>query len=529
MRPLSFLPKLPLLLALSMGFALFANSPAEEESPASSDAAETETEGADAKPENDETANGAERVSVTRHETRFGEEPFPYTATAGTLVVRKREEDPAANVFYVAYTADPGEEEAPGPPQRPLVFCFNGGPGSSAVWLHLGGFGPKRVAMTPDGLMPDPPFRLEDNPHSLLRVADLVFVDPVSTGFSRTEDRDDAKAFHGFKADLDSMAEFIRLYTTRNGRWLSPKFLAGESYGALRAAGLAQVLHDDFGLYLNGLVLVSGVLSFDTLWGSDLSYVTFLPALSETAAWHGKLAEDLLADPEARREAVETFARGDYAAALLAGKRLPGDERTALAETLARFTGIDAELVLRHQLRIPPHFFRAELLRDEGLVLGRFDSRVTGRDGNPAGGAPEFDPSYAAVYGPFSAALNDYLRRDLEFESDLVYEILSNRVRPWDYGESFVGQPVNVLRPLASVLAKNPALRIQVNCGHHDLATPAAAIRHSLDHLPVDPLLLENIEYTYYEGGHMMYTVEESNEAWNLDVADFIERNSGGR
>jgi len=459
-----------------------------------------------------------DQAIVTDHVGVFGGSELPYYATAGTMVINKAEDKTKAAMFYVAYTAKGVKD----PATRPIVFCFNGGPGSSGVWLHLGGFGPKRVAMKPDGTMPAPPFTLADNPASLLRVADLVFIDPVSTGFSRVEDKEKAGEFHGFEGDLDSMAEFIRLYTTREGRWLSPKFLAGESYGSLRAAALAQVLHQKFGLYLNGIVLVSGVLNFETLFDTDTAAVAFLPAMSEVAAYHEQLGPDLMADAAARRAEVEAFASGDYATALLRGTALPAEEKTALAERIARYTSIDPTTVERHDLRIPPSFFQEELLREKGLVIGRFDARITGTDGVRAGIAPEYDPSYAAVYGPFSATLNDYLRRDLKFESDLVYEILSSRVRPWNYGDDFVGQPISVLDRLAQVMSQNPSLRVLVNCGYQDLATPATAIRHSLDHLKIDPSLRSNISYTFYEGGHMMYTIEASNAAWNADVAKFV-------
>lgn len=463
-----------------------------------------------------------EETSVTTHTGTFGGEEIDYTATAGTMVISKKEKDPKASMFYVAYTKSGVKDLA----KRPIVYCFNGGPGSSAVWLHLGGFGPKRVQMNPDGSMPNPPFRLAVNPESILRVADLVFIDPVSTGFSRSDDKEKAGEFHGFKGDLDSMAEFIRLYTTRNERWLSPKFLAGESYGAFRAAGLSSVLHKDFGLYLNGVVLVSGVLSFDTLWGTDLADVIFLEAMSEVAAHHGKLDQALIDDADGRRAEVTAFAKGDYAAALMKGGRIEAVESEAIATQVSRYTGIDVEAVKKYRLRIPSSYFREEILKDEGLIIGRFDARVTGKDGSLAGTSPEFDPSYAAVYGPFSATLNDYVRRELEFESDLIYEILSRRVHPWKYGEEFVGETVTVTPQLASALSENPALKIMVNCGYQDLATPYAAIKHSLDHLDLDPSLLDNIEYTFYEGGHMMYTIEESNAQWNRDVAEFIERSS---
>lgn len=464
-----------------------------------------------------------DHLVTTEHSGTFGGEKIDYAATAGTMVISKQEEEPKAAMFFVAYE----KKGVKDPAARPVVFCFNGGPGSSGVWLHLGGFGPKRVAMNADGTMPAPPFSLKENPDSLLKVADLVFIDPVSTGYSRAEDKKKAGDFHGFKGDLESMAEFIRLYTTRNERWLSPKFLAGESYGAFRAAGLAHRLHDSYGLYLNGVVLVSGVLSFDTLWGSDLSYITFLPSLSEVAAYHKRLAPELLKDPEARRAEVETFAFGEYASALLKGTRLGDAEKEDIAARISRYTGIGAEAVKEHELRLSAGFFREELLRDDGMILGRFDARIKGADGNLAGNSPDYDPSYQAVYGPFSAALNDYVRRDLKFESDLVYEILTDHVRPWKYGDEFVGQPVNVLDDLAAALIENPSLKILVDCGYQDLATPFAAIRQSIDHLDVPPGTLDRVSYRFYTGGHMMYTIEESNAAWNRDVTTFIQENAG--
>tara|TARA_R110000850_G_scaffold22504_3_gene66635 strand:+ start:4247 stop:5797 length:1551 start_codon:yes stop_codon:yes gene_type:complete len=512
---------LPLFLfALLLSCSLCLAEKESEEAGAADKGASDKKEEAKEKPK-EETE---EKVSVTTHTGTFGGEEIEYTATAGTMVISKKEKDPKASVFYVAYTKDGIKN----PAKRPIVYCFNGGPGSSAVWLHLGGFGPKRVQMKKDGTMPNPPFQLAENPDSILSVADLVFIDPVSTGYSRSDDEEKAGEFHGFKGDLDSMAEFIRLYTTRNERWLSPKFLAGESYGAFRAAGLSSVLHKDFGLYLNGVVLVSGVLSFDTLWGTDLADVNFLQAMSEVAAYHGKLDQPLIDDAEGRRAEVEDFAKGDYAAALMKGGRIGEAENEAIATQVSRYTGIDVEAVKKHRLRIPSSYFREEILKDEGLMIGRFDARVTGRDGSLAGTSPGFDPSYAAVYGPFSATLNDYLRRELEFESDLIYEILSRRVHPWKYGDDFVGEAVTVTPQLAAALSENPALKVMVNCGYQDLATPYAAIRHSLDHLDLDPSLLDNIEYTFYEGGHMMYTIEESNTQWNKDVAEFIERCSGG-
>ncbi len=462
---------------------------------------------------------GKEQSSVTENSGTFGGEVIDYTATAGTIVLKKDEKDPHASIFYVAYTKKGVED----PAERPIVYCFNGGPGSSAVWLHLGGFGPKRVAMNADGTQPAPPYRVVDNPMSILKVADLVFIDPVSTGFSRANEQKAAKDFHEYEGDLNSVAEFIRLYTTRNNRWLSPKFLAGESYGSFRAAGVCEVLRDRYGMYLNGIVLVSGVLGFDTLWGTDLAHICFLPALSNVAAFHGKLKGDYADNDERRRTEAEAFAKGDYALALLQGVKLAPEKKLEVAKKLSDFTGLDADLIERLNLRIDPSRFREELLRGEREMIGRFDGRIVGKDSNLAADSPDFDPSYSSVYGAFSAAQNHYLRTELKFESDLVYEVLSRKVHPWDYSKAFVGKPVDVSGKLARALSENKHLQIMVNCGHHDLATPYFSIQHTLDHLDVAPELIENnIRYTYYDGGHMMYTIEESNTQWNKDVAAFI-------
>ncbi|MEO0415581.1 MAG: peptidase S10, partial [Verrucomicrobiota bacterium] len=320
--------------------------------------------------------------------------------------------------------------------------------------------------------------------------------------------------------DLDSVSEAVRLYVTRNERWLSPKFLCGESYGALRIAGLAEKLQSRYGMYLNGLMMVSGVLDFDTLWGSDLAYVTFLPTLTEVAAYFGMLDGNLAADPDTLRAEVEAFAKGEYASALLVGARLPQNKRREIVEQLSRYTGLDTSFIEDHDLRIPTGEFRRELLKSKDQIAGRFDARVTG----PVRGS-HTDPSYSAVFGPFSATLKSYLRSDLNYESDLVYEILSSKVRPWDY-KRFEGESVKATPQLAKAMTDNPYLKVIVNCGRHDLATPYFAIQHSLDQLDIAPKLQENIRYTFYDGGHMMYTIEESNRLWNRDLGKFITEES---
>ncbi len=468
-----------------------------------------------------EKAEKEENPVIRSHKGTFQGKLVNYESKTGMLPVRRGEA--TAKIFYTAYTKKGVED----PSTRPLVFCFNGGPGSSSVWLHVGGFGPKRVQMTEDGMLPPPPFRLGANPHSILAVADLVFVDPVSTGFSRADKKEKAKEFHGMEGDLVSVADFVRIYTTRNERWSSPIFLAGESYGAFRVAGLAEKLHSSYGMYANGIILVSGVLAMDTLWGSDLAHVCFLPALSEVAAYHDQLDDTLWADETERRTAVSAFSRGAYAAALHEGLALSEAEQAEIANQMSAFIGISPAIIADRNLRVNPGFFREELLRDEGLAIGRFDARVKLDDGYAGGSMPELDPSYSTVLGPFASTFKDYMRRELGWKSDETYEILTSDVRPWDYGKSFEGRPVSVARQFSNVMTANPHLRVMVNAGWQDLATPYWSIAHTLRHLQIPRAQFSRIEETFYEGGHMMYTIEKSNQEWNEDVAKFILSASG--
>ena len=355
-----------------------------------------------------------------------------YVAETGMLPILAPTGSVRASVFYVAYTRKGETNKA----ARPVTFCFNGGPGSSSVWLHLGALGPRRVKMNDDGTLPPPPFGLVDNEYSILDASDLVFIDPVATGFSRPAKDEKADEFFGNSADLDSVGEFIRLWTTRHDRWLSPKYLCGESYGVFRAAGLAEHLSSRYGMYLNGLILVSGVLDFATIYdnpGNDVPYPLYLPAYTAAAQFHKKLPPDLQADlPKALAEARE-FAKGEYASALQQGDSLSADEREKITAELARLTGLKPSVIKDNHLRIDEGVFRRQLLHDEGLILGAYDARITGRDDDPASPNPDFDPSDAAVLGPFSAAMNSYVRGELKFEDDLPYEILAG-VQPWNYG-----------------------------------------------------------------------------------------------
>ena len=437
----------------------------------------------------------------TTNTVKIAGQRVKYVAETGMLPILKPDGTSRASVFYIAYTRVLESSNAP----RPVTFCFNGGPGSSSVWLHLGALGPRRVRMNEDGTLPKPPFGLVDNEYSLLDESDLVFIDPVATGFSRAVKDEKPETFFGESADLDSVGEFIRLWTTRHGRWLSPKYLCGESYGVFRAAGLAQHLLDRYGLYLNGLVLVSGVLDFKTLDdgnGNDLPFSLVLPDYTAAAYFHKQLPADLQADlPKALAEARE-FARTEYTTAMHQGKALPADEEKKIIAELARLTGLTPELIEDNHMRIDSGVFRRNLLHKQGLILGGYDARITGRDDQPAAADPEFDPSYAATYGPFSAAMNSYVREELKFEDDLPYEIIA-RVQPWNYGahNSYPG----VANRLATVINQNPYLRVLVLNGRCDLVCPPDTMHYSLDHMEVAPAYRTNISYVEFDAGHMMY------------------------
>ncbi|GAA3696462.1 peptidase S10 [Nonomuraea antimicrobica] len=463
----------------------------------------------------------ADNLVTTSHTLPSGQS---YTATTGTMVLREEVITdgtfeglrPKAEVFVTAYTLDGAE-----PLSRPVTFAFNGGPGSSSVWLHLGVLGPRRVVMGDAGALLPPPYGLADNEESLLRVSDLVFIDPVSTGFSRAAAGEKAEAFHGFAGDLESVGEVIRLWTTRNGRWMSPKFLAGESYGTVRAAGLADHLQSRYGLFLNGVMLISSVLDFQTIRfteGNDLAYSLFLPTYAAIAHYHGLHGDRPLAD--VLREA-EAYAERDYPWALARGSRLTGEERSAAVSEIARLTGLSEDYVDRVDLRIEHQRYFTEVLRPQRKVVGRLDSRFTGWD--PDAGAERFsaDPSMNAIMGPYSAALNHYLRTELGYVNDLPYEVLTSRVQPWSYKE-FEGAHVTVAGKLAAAMRTNPHLRVHVACGYHDGATPYYAAEHAFAHLPLPAELTGNIEFRYYEAGHMMYVHEPSRLAQSADLAAFV-------
>jgi len=469
-----------------------------------------------------------DRLVESNHSIKIKGREIKYTVTAGTIVLKEETADrakeaegekPRAQIFFIAYTKDGVKDKS----KRPLTFSFNGGPGSASVWLHLGVLGPRRVVMQDDGNLPPPPYKLADNEYSLLDETDLVFIDPMNTGYSRPVEGQKPKEWHGFKKDIESVGDFIRLYTTRNNRWLSPKFLIGESYGTTRASGLSGYLQDRFGLYLNGIMLVSVVLDFMTLHfdlNNDLPFILYLPGYTATAWYHNVLSPHKPLQTWLKE--AEEFALGEYAGALLKGDALTGEERAGIVEKVSLYTGISKEFVERSNLRINDQHFFKELLRERGLTVGRLDSRFTGRDRLGVTENPEYDPLLTNITGPYMATFYEYVRNELKFESDLPYETLSGFVHPWSYAE-FENQYVNVAETLRAAITHNPYLKVFVANGYYDLGTPYFATEYTFNHLGLDESLRKNISMEYYDAGHMMYIHIPSLKQMKTDLANFIK------
>jgi carboxypeptidase C (cathepsin A) len=469
-------------------------------------------------------AEPTDDLVTTSHRWRLGGREVDCTATTGRLVLRTEEHSdetfdghkPKAELFITAYTMDSAD-----PTGRPVTFAFNGGPGSSSAWLHLGLLGPRRaVAGDVDALAP-PPYGLTDNEQSLLEVSDLVFIDPISTGYSRVTTGEKPKQYHGFTGDIESIGELIRLWVSRNGRWLSPKYVCGESYGTVRAAALARHLQERYGMNLNGIMLISSVLDLGTIDfhpGNDLPYPLFLPTYAAIANYHGRHPERPLAEVVAQ---AEQYAERQYPFVLAQGDRLPDEQRAEALTTLAELTGLSRDYLDRVDLRVEHIRFFTELLRDRKRTVGRLDGRFSGWD--PDYGSEKFaaDPSMEAIIGPFTAATNHYLRAELGYANDLPYEMLSSRVLPWSYRE-FEGQHVTVCDRLAAAMRGNPYLRVYLASGYYDGATPYLATDYTLAHLQIPAELRANIEVHYFEAGHMMYLHEPSRRAQSAQLRAFV-------
>lgn len=467
----------------------------------------------------------SERKTSTDHSLFINGQKVDFTATAGLLPLKDGEGKTTAEIFYIAYTRKDVSE----PTKRPLTFSFNGGPGSSSVWMHLGLLGPKRVKLGDDGFAVPPPYQLVDNEFSLLDETDLVFIDPVGTGYSRASKPEEAKNFYGVNEDARSIGEFIRLYTSRHSRWTSPKFLIGESYGTTRAAALSGELLRAHRMNLNGIMLVSTVLNFQTIWGAegnDLPFVLYLPSFTATAWYHHKLPADLQQKPlaEVLKEA-EAFATGDYNQALMLGTSLPEDRLAAVVKQMARLTGLSEAFVKGSNLRITLSRFSAELLREKQMVTGRFDSRYTSYMRDPLNNDAERDPSADAVFSAFASTFNHYVRNDLKFEDDRPYNILGG-VGKWNWDAE--NQFANVSEILAESMTANPFLKVHVSNGFYDMATPYYASRYTFSHLNIHPELMKNITEDDYTAGHMMYLNLPDLKKQKEDLAKFIRTASGG-
>ncbi|HSW44222.1 MAG TPA: peptidase S10 [Phycisphaerae bacterium] len=513
------------------------NDSTPESQPASSESKKPDKP-AEAKP----LEGTVDKAAVTHHVLSLPDGPLHYRAIAANMPMRDEAGKLKATVFFVAYEKEtPADYEtgtkdsAPStaaatqpacrePSGRPITFVFNGGPGAAAVWLHLGTAGPVRITLTEEGHPLPPPYRLDDNSHTWLQDTDLVFIDPVGTGFSRPAEGEKTDQFYGVNEDIAWVADFIRLYTTQYQRWLSPRFLAGESYGTTRAAGLSEYLLDRYGLALNGIILISSVLEFQTLQprdGNDLPYPLFLPTYAAVAWYHKKLPPDLQEDLDNTLREVGQWATENYAPALANTFALSDPQRREIVERLARYTGLPEDLISRNNLRIPPWVFQKQLLLSDQIIVGRFDGRITGHDPEPASSWTTYDPSLSQYFAAYSSTFNDYVRRTLKYESILPYEVLSDRVRPWRMGTPGEGF-LSVADDLRSAMVKNPHMKILFASGHYDLATPFFATDYTINRLDVGPQGRRNITHTCYPGGHMMYHHQPSLARLKADVTAFI-------
>ena len=495
--------------------------PKTQEPPAASSEAKSET-GKESPGDKEEHFDMTEVAPVvTHHQITVDGKLLRYTATAGRLPIKRGDGKIEAEMFFVAYTLD-GQDTG----KRPLTFCFNGGPGSASVWLHMGAVGPKQVVLQPNGFMPAPPYRMVDNSNTLLDRSDLVFVDAIATGFSRASNAEAIKKFLGLKGDIEAFGEFIRLYVSRYDRWTSPLFILGESYGTTRAAGIAAYLANR-GIAFNGITLLSTAMDFGTLeWAknNDVPYFLLVPSFTLIAAYHKRLAPDLMQNLDKTRQEVEHWTTTDYAAALLKGDALTGDERQKIIDAYARFTGLDKKLIDNANLRINVEQFTHNLLLDQKLRVGRLDGRFTGPDPEGLLDTRFYDPTGAAIVPPYTSVFNNYVRTELGYKVDMPYKVFAweePAFQKWDWGEAEKGFP-NTAPGLRAALVENPYLKVLVMEGHYDLATPYFAANYSVDHLDLGPEYRKSISFTTYDAGHMVYVDAASHAKMKKDLVEFM-------
>jgi len=451
-----------------------------------------------------------ERTVVTHHSARIGGKQIDYTATAGTIIIKSEDDTPKASFFYVAYTKD----NEPNPAKRPVSFVYNGGPGAASLFTHMG-MGPRRVVLSPEGHGLPAPYNLADDEDSNLDATDMVFIDAIGTGYSRPAPGQSTSQFYGVIQDANYFSDFIYQYINRNERWSSPKFLIGESYGTTRSAELSGVLQQRHQIYLNGIVLVSAV-AFSN-WGGDDRSIYFLPTYTMTAWYHKMLPPDLQKEnAESVAQAARLFAHGEYASALEKGDQLAPSEYQKVVKDIARFTALSPKFIEENNLRISPQRWFKELLRDKRKTLGRLDSRFEGVDVDAAGEREEYDPSSASVEGPFSAAFQDYVRRELGWKTDMYYAVWGN-VRPWDQTGN-----TSVAEVLRSAITQQEHLKVMVVCGYYDVATPFNGIEETVSHMSLEPAMRKNVSFAYYESGHMVYIDRKAHDKLHKDIDDFI-------
>jgi carboxypeptidase C (cathepsin A) len=469
-----------------------------------------------------------EESSVTEHSIKIGGQTIPYKAIAGTLLLKNEKDEPQALIYSTSYIRTDTKDTS----QRPISFIYNGGPGSASVWLHMGAFGPRRVITASADHTPPPPYKVIDNSGTLLDKTDMVFIDPVGTGYSRAVGKAQDKDFWGIDEDVKSLAQFITLYVNRNSRWNSPKFLIGESYGTFRSAALGNYLQEHDGMDFNGIDLISSVLDLGTISfqpGSDLPYVFYLPSYAATA-WYHKILKDRPDNLQAFLDEARKFAQTEYAAALMKGSKLSAAEKADMAKKLTRYTGLSEEYLIKADLRVKLGQFMEELQRNRGLTTGRLDSRYTGFTYDLLSEFAESDPQSSAVTGAFTSAFNTYIRDELKFVQERNYHAISEGVgNNWDWkhqtgrGRGFFPGSPNVEGDLAQALLSNPHLQVEVENGYYDMATPFFATEYTMEHLGLPEPLQKNIRLQYYDAGHMMYLRDEDLAKLKSNIAALID------
>lgn len=465
------------------------------------------------------------QVTVTKNSVSIGGKKIDYSAHTGYLDLKNDTGKLIAKVFFTYYKKDKED-----PARRPITFAFNGGPGSSSVWLHMGALGPRVVYLQDDGTATAPPYKVINNEYSWLDKTDLVFIDPVATGYSRPAAGESPKQFHGFVEDVQSVASFIRHFLSKYERWGSAKFLAGESYGTTRAAGLAKFMQDNYRIYFNGIFLISPVLNFGTndyYIGNDLPRALYIPSYTAAAWYHKKLAPALQADLQKALKESEAFAIGEYASALIKGDWMSVAEKDKIAEKMSYYTGLSKEYCLQANLRVEENRFYKELSRKDGLTIGRLDARFTGRDFDDAGESVSFDPSFSNIDGPFTSGINDYFIKELKFKDDQAYNIFGN-VRPWNYN-NVQNQFLNVAESLRDAMTKNPALKVYIGSGYYDFATPYFTAMYDVEHMFLRPELKNNIKHYFYNAGHMYYINLPDMKQFKKDIDAFFDWSLSGK